>query len=617
MAKLFSGLWKALNFTRQLFFNLLFVFILILILAAIFGGKPTLRVPEGSALVIHPAGSLVEELSGNPVDRALNKALDKERPETSMHDMIAAIKAGAKDSRIKALVLQTDDMSHGDLTKMEEIGAAIATFKQAGKPVIAMGDSFDQSQYYLASQADEVLMHPMGQVLISGYGHYEPFFKDALDKLGVDVNVFRVGTYKSAVEPFMRNDMSEPAREANKGYLKVLWDSYQQDIVRARGLESDAVSKYVDNLLPALEKHHGDMGKLALDAGLIDKLANRDEMRDRVIDITGDDGNGDFRQIDMDDYLTVVKTEQRLRPQSRNHVGVVIASGNIVDGDQPAGTIGGDSTAALIRKARQDDSVKAVVLRVDSGGGSAFASDVILRQVLLTQQAGKPVVVSMGSVAASGGYWISMAADEIWAHPATITGSIGIFGLVPTFQKTLNNLGVHTDGVGTTWLSGMSVLRELSPQAKKFMQTTVNRGYQEFTGNVAEYRNMDIKAVDKIAQGRVWSGRDAERLGLVDKMGGLDDAVAAAAKLAEIGDDYSVKTIKRSLTAREKFLISMLSDSKEAGLTLHMPQTLADMLGRWSAPIDAQLKALKTFNDPKGVYSFCFCHVSSDSALTP
>lgn len=605
---IFRGIARILNLTRIVVLNIVFFFFFSIFLIAVFtASKP--GIPSEAALVIAPQGTLVEELSGDPVDRAVNKFMGQEEPETLVHDVIKAIEAGASDSRIKALVLDLDGLTGGGLSKLQEVAAAVQEFKKSGKPVIALGDGYTQVQYFLASPADEIHMHPLGFVFIDGYGRYRLYFKEALDKLAIEWNVFRVGEYKSFVEPYTRNNMSPEDREASLGYLGALWDAYRRDVASTRALADDALDRYIEEILPRLEARQGNMAELALDAGLVDKLSSRTEMRERIIEITGEDEDThSFKQIDGTTYLTLVRAERALAPESDNKIAVVIASGTIVDGVQPPGTIGGDSTAALIRKARTDDEVKAIVLRVDSGGGSAFASQVILEEILQAKRAGKPVVASMSSVAASGGYWISMATDEIWAYPATVTGSIGILGMFPTFEKTLSKIGVYSDGVGTTWLSGaLNPAESMQPDVKKLFELAINHGYQEFIAKVAEFRGMGVEEVDKIARGRVWSGRDAHELGLVDRLGGLDEAVGSAAALAGVEDDYAVKFVQRELSFKDKLLVDMFSGVirmlAPVARTSQLP--FSSIFNRAAA----ELKELSRFNDPAGLYYYCLCGV--------
>ncbi|MBU6510125.1 MAG: signal peptide peptidase SppA [Gammaproteobacteria bacterium] len=613
LVRIFGGAWRTWYFLVRFVIALAVTFVVIVVLVAAFGShKP--GVPFSSALVVDFHGDLVEQFSGDPVQRAIAKLLGQKVPQqTRLRDVVSAIERAKDDNRIKALVLETDDLGGGGflggaaLSDLRDIGTAIRDFKKTGKPVFALGDSYSQSQYYLASMANTVFIHPQGQVFLHGYGIYQPYFKDALDKLGVTVNIFRVGKYKSAVEPFMLNGMSPAAREDWGAVVSTLWGIYQQDVTKTRDLKPDALGNYINNLGADLAKVDGSSAQLALNSHLVDKIGEEDQMQAAVEKVVGRSRHN-FRQIDYLDYLQAVDGA-KASDLGGNAVGVIIASGDIVTGSQPPGGIGGDSTSELIRKARYDNAIKAIVFRVDSPGGSAFASDLILRQIELTKEAGKPVVVSMGSVAASGGYWISMAGDRIYADPATLTGSIGIFGLFPTFDKTLAKIGVHSDGVGTTPLSdAFDVMRPMSPEMQQAFQLSVDNGYQQFIGNVAHFRHMSMDAVNAIAQGRVWSGEQAKKLGLVDQFGNLQDAIAEAAKLAKLGPNYSVRYIERPLSLTDKLLISIANSNDSRLAASLIPSTNLDSLP-WAAQMQQLTNALKVFSDPRGVYAYCFCNV--------
>lgn len=613
LVQIFGGAWRAWYFLVRLVIALAVTFVVVVVLIAVFGShKPP--VPYSSALVVNFNGDLVEQFSGDPVQRALAKLLGQKVPQqTRLRDVVSAIEHAKDDNRIKALVLETDDLGGGGLlggaalSDLRDIGHAIRDFKKTGKPVFALGDSYSQSQYYLASMANTVFIHPQGQVFLHGYGLYQPYFKDALDKLGVTVNIFRVGKYKSAVEPFMLNGMSPAAREDWGAVVNTLWTIYQQDVTKARDLKAGALENYVSDIGSNLASVGGSGAELALKSGLVDKIATEDQMANAVEKVVGE-ARHSFRQINYLDYLQAVDGDST-QPIGGNAVGVIVAAGDIVTGNAPPGTIGGDSTSDLIRKARYDGSIKALVLRVDSPGGSAFASDLILRQIELTREAGKPVVVSMGSVAASGGYWISMAGDRIYADPATLTGSIGIFGLFPTFDKTLAKIGIHSDGVGTTPLSdAFDVTQPMSPEVQQLFQLSINNGYQQFITNVAHYRHMSVDAVNAIGQGRVWSGEQAKKIGLVDTFGNLQDAVVEAAKLAKLGPHYSVRYIERPLSLTDKLLISIAnSDGSRLAAGL-IPSGNPDAL-TWLNQMQQLTDVLKVFSDPRGVYAYCFCNV--------
>lgn len=581
--------------------------VLLLILASVVMGSmnapagPT--VPSQAALVIDPAGVLVEQAQDiDPVAALSQEALGGSEPgEVEVGDVVDAIRRAADDERITHVVLKLQNLliPASSASKAHFIAKEIDALRASGKPVIAVGDYYDQQQYLIASHADEVIMNPLGDVVLYGYGQYGSYFKSLLDKLEITMNVFRVGTYKAAVEPFLRDDMSPEAKEANAAFLSFLWRAYTDAVEPARGLPAGALDRYVDQAAAVLRAAGGDAAEAALGAVLVDKLQTRDEQSEYLKTLIGESEEKDkpFAQIGMRRYLVATRPQR----SAGAAVGVVTAAGSILDGEHPAGTIGGDTLSRLIRTAREDDDVKAVVLRVDSPGGSAFASEIIRQEILETQAAGKPVVVSMGSLAASGGYWISANADEIWAAPTTITGSIGIFGLVPTFEKTLANIGVYTDGVATSELAGFNVTRPIPPIAADLIQQTIEHGYEEFLRIVADGRDMTPEAVDAVAQGRVWIGATAQDLGLVDRLGYLDDAIAAAAERAGL-DAYEVKAVKRPLTPFEQFLMDVV-DRMEARLPLQRRDPTPVM--RLAAAILDEWRLLDDFNDPRGAYAVC------------
>src|SRR6204780_2978753 len=514
----FGLVWRILEGIRRVLHLVLLLVIFGFILAALHPSIPI--VPHTAALVIAPEGELVEQLSGDPVRRAFGQASGGPAPETLLRDVIDAIEAAKSDERIKLIVLDLGNLETSGLSKLQEIGAALRDFRGAGERLLVAADSPDQTQYYLAAQAGEVYLDPLGFVYVDGFSYYRMFLKDAIDKLGVDVNVFRAGTFKSFTDQFSRSDMAPSEREESSVWLQALWNSYNQDVTRARSLGADALNEYVSEAPAALAAVNGDAAKLALQRGLVTALKTRRELADDVKSIVGEDPDThSFYSIGMSQYLASTRTKRSLKPRSDTKVGVVVASGEILDGHQPPGKIGGESTADLLRQARYDNAVKAVVLRVDSPGGSMFASELILREVQGLRKAGKPVVVSMSTYAASGGYYISAAANQIFASPTTLTGSIGVFSVVPTFQRTLEKLGVKVDGIGTTPLAGsLGLDRTLDAASRQILPVSVHHASAEFLPRVGEGRKKSAQDIDKIAQGRVWAGSDAERIGLVDHL---------------------------------------------------------------------------------------------------
>jgi protease-4 len=576
------------------------------ILAALHTSIPT--VPRSAALVLAPEGELVEQLATDPVRRAFGQASGGPAPETLLKDVIDAIQLAKGDSRIKLIVLQLGNLAPSGLSKLQEIGAALREFRAAGKRVVAAADSMDQTQYYLAAQAGEVYLDPLGLVYVDGFSYYRMYLKDAIDKLGVDVNVFRAGTFKSYTDQFSRSDMAPSEREESSVWLEALWKAYSQDVTHARSMPADALNEYIAQEPAALAAVNGDAAKLALQRGLVTALKSRRQVADDLKGLVGEDqDNHSFNAIGMSQYLAAARSKHVLKSKSDARVGIVVASGEILDGHQPPGTIGGESTADLLRQARYDTTVKAVVLRVDSPGGSMFASEQILREVQALRKAGKPVVVSMSTYAASGGYYISAAANQIFASPTTLTGSIGVFSVVPTFQHTLEKLGVKVDGIGTTPLAGdMRMERTLGPAARQILQTSVEHAYAEFLTRVGEGRKKSVTEVDKIAQGRVWAGVDAQRIGLVDALGGLKDASDAAAKLAEMGSEYEAEYIESEMTLREELLMQLRSESLQMARMMGLIAPRSE-LERALDPFLEQARSIARLNDPRGLYAYCWC----------
>ena len=474
--RIVAGAWRGLDRLRRLLHLILLLGVFLLLIVSAVGER--VLIPRAAALVVAPRGVLVDQLSGDAFDRALARAQGAPLRETLVRDVIDALRAARDDERIKAVVLDLDEMTGSGLSKLQEIAVELRRFKESGKPVIAVGDTFTRDQYYLAAQADDVYMHPMGQVFVDGYSRFLPYYKSALDKLFVDLNIFAVGEYKSFVEPYTRDDMSPQDEEASKVFLDALWSAYQADVTAARGMDAPALQQYADDIVTLLGEAGGDTARLAMDYGLVDELLTRDAMRERIRERMGEDkpttGQADaYPEVSLDAYVTWLRTEAVPEPQP-SKVAVIVASGAILDGRQLPGSIGGDSTSELVRRARADDAVKALVLRVDSGGGSAFASELILRELERFQETDRPVVVSMGSVAASGGYWISMGADEIWASPTSLTGSIGVGTVIPTIPRTLDWAGIHVDGIGTTELAGaLELTRPMGESMKGLLDLSV------------------------------------------------------------------------------------------------------------------------------------------------
>jgi protease IV len=607
----FSGLWRGLDGLRKV----LHLIVLLLILAVVIGltrvGVP--RIPAKAALLIAPEGSLVEQLSGDPLDRVVAQARGDGHTEVLLWDLTDSIRAAGTDRRIKAVALDLDKFDGATLPTMEEVAAALREFRATGKKVIAYGTELTQERYYLAAQADEVNLDPMGFVLIDGYDRYRMFLKDALDKLGVDINVFRVGAFKSAVETFTRTSMSPEDREETRSYLTALWTSYQADVSSVRKLPPAALSDYVDTLARTVPAAGGNAAQVALQAKLVTAVKTGPDVEKRLIELVGeDDTSGSFQAVTVSEYLRYVHAQKKIHAAGKPRIGVIVAEGEILDGEQPPGTIGGESTARLIRQARLDKDVKAIVLRVDSPGGSVLASEKIYRELTALRAAGKPLVVSMSGYAASGGYYISAPADEIWASPATITGSIGIFAIIPTVEKTLGKIGVSVDGLGTTPLSGqLRIDRPLGDAARTLLQASVSRGYEEFLSRVADGRKKTRDQVNEIAQGRVWAGTDAQRLGLVDHLGSFDDAVKAAARRASLSS-YATEILEPELTWAEQLALQLKSRAAIAMVHLSAgDRSLAQLAGiaQRFDPLTREVARLSRLSVPNRLYAYCFCEV--------
>lgn len=609
--RLFDVLWGAvITFYRVLVVLSLVVFIGFAWFTFSGGPKPT--VEDNVALVIWPSGELVDQLD---IERRLVERLTREPPsQTLLRDLIEAVDLATADARIQTIVLKLDTLGSAGMPQMQELMAALARFRAAGKTVHAYGPYYEQTGYLAASAADDISMDPLGAVYVEGFSVYQNYFKDALDKLGVQMNVFRVGEFKAAVEPFIRNDMSEEARRANVEWLGDLWGEYGRVVGEGRALPAETVGRYVEGFRAGLERLRGDSAAYAKEAGLVTHLETLSEFRERIGARVGlDDDHGSFRQLHFEEYLRAVRPslkKQKAARRAASDVALIVVQGEIVDGYGERGQAGGDTVADLLDQARRDDDVAAVVLRIDSPGGSAWASELIRREVLALKAAGKPVVASFGAVAASGGYWVAMDTDQIWAHPATITGSIGIFGLIPTIDRPLDRLGIHTDGVGTTSLAGaFRIDRPLSDDVRAIFQSEIEKGYREFVGGVATGRKLDPAKVEAIAQGRVWSGADAKGFGLVDQFGGLEQAASAAAELAGLGQGEWTLVPFEPLPMFAGGLLGQFFGSLalqlDLGAMIGMPDALRPLVRTWQR---AQAEDwLARFNDPRGVYAHCLC----------
>lgn len=606
-ARAFLGVWRFINGARIVFLNLVFFLIVFLIVGTLLSTSEQLVIEPNTALLLQPTGRIVEEYTGSPIDHAIQKATEGEVMETRLRDLVRAIRRAGDDHRISVLVIDPSRLWGVGLAALHEIEAAVRDFRKSGKPVIAVGDILGQHQYYLAALADEVWLNPEGVVWLDGYAIYRQYYKQALEKLSVEVNLFRAGEYKSAGEPYVRDEMSPEAREANLYWLASLWQQYLDGISRHRGLPLDELRGAVEHLPERLESVGGDFAELALDMGLVDRLLGESQAHQELATMSAPDPNGaGFRRVDVDGYLLATGLERK-RAEGQK-VAVVVAQGEIIHGHTERGFVASETIVAKLRALARRSDVAAVVLRIDSPGGDAFASEKIRSEAQALRDAGKTVVVSMGNVAASGGYWIAMAADEVWASPASITGSIGVYGLAPRFHKSLERIGVRTDGVGTTALAGQfDLTRPLEPELEKIYRTTVDRIYRDFITIVANARNLSRQEVHEVARGRVWSGSQALEEELIDRTGTLQEAIDSAGRIAGLGTDFNTEYEESKLSPLERFLLDLAGGvMADSGLFSGWGQSLpAQILGTFQ-------EDMEFFGRTAGrltVTSHCWCRI--------
>jgi protease IV len=601
---LFRHVWRALDGLRKVVH--LFLMLLVLgVLVAVLASRP-LKLPEAFVLVVSPEGELVEQYVGDPLGRALDRARGLPRNQVLVHDLVEAIELGAEDRRVKAIHLDLGGLTGGSLDKLDNLGQALDRFRAAGKPVVASSGGYGHAQYYLAARADELYLHPLGGIVLQGFGYYRAYFRSALEKLSLDWYVFNAGEFKSWGDPFVRDDMSEAERQDVRPVIDGLWRIWRDDVARSRGVEPLTLDRYMDQMLPSLRAAGGDLARVALDAGLVDGLWTPDQVENRLAELGARDRDGSFVAVDSDDYLVRRHTAPSVS-SGRGAVGLIVARGDILPGAQPSGVIGDETLRELLREARQDGAIRALVVRIDSGGGSQFASEMIMRELELVRQAGKPTIVSMGGTAASGGYLMALPAEEIWAHPATITGSIGVVAAFPNFERLLQRLGINVDGFGTHRLSGEFRLdRRLSREAEQLVATMIEGAYDRFVGQVAQARGMDVAAVRRVAGGRIWLGEAAQRVGLVDRVGSLQDALDSAAGRAGLGEDYRVRLIEPTLGLWDSLMIRMVSGMARLGFS-GWPKSWLERLPGGVRDLAAELERLGGFADPRGFYYHCLC----------
>lgn len=604
IAGFFKWTWRLLNFVREMVLNLFFIF-LVLVVVGIWmqvSGSDSKETASRGALLLDISGVIVDKPDSSQrfskLSRQLLGASSDRLQENSLFDIVNTIRQAKDDRNITGIVMDLKNFAGGDQPSMQYIGKALKEFRDSGKPVYAIGENYSQGQYYLASFANKIWLSPQGVVDLHGFATNGLYYKSLLDKLKVSTHVFRVGTYKSAVEPFIRDDMSPAAREADSRWIGELWQNYLNTVAANRQITAQQVFPGAQGVLDGLTKTGGDTAKYALDNKLVDALASSAEIEKALTKEFGwSKADKNYRAISYYDYALKTPAD------TGDSIGVVFANGAIMDGEETQGNVGGDTTAAQIRDARLDPKVKAIVLRVNSPGGSVTASEVIRSELAAARAAGKPVVVSMGGMAASGGYWISTPANYIVANPSTLTGSIGIFGVITTVENSLDSIGVHTDGVSTSPLADVSITKALPPEAQQMMQLSIENGYKRFITLVADSRNSTPEQIDKIAQGHVWTGQDAKANGLVDSLGDFDDAVAKAAELAKM------KQWHLEYYVDEPTFFDKVMDNMSGSVRAMLPDTLQAMLPAPLASVASTVKSeshkLAAFNDPQNRYAFC------------
>ncbi len=604
IAGFFKWTWRVLNFVREMVLNLFFIFLVLVgvgIWMQIGNGSNSEQTARG-ALLLDISGVIVDKPSTNhrlgALGRQLFGASSDRLQENSLFDIVNAIRQAKDDRNITGIVLDLKNFTGADQPSMRYIGKALREFRDSGKPVFAVGENYSQGQYYLASFANKIWLSPQGQVDLHGFATNGLYYKTLLDKLKVSTHVFRVGTYKSAVEPFIRDDMSPAAREADSRWIGELWQNYLHTVSANRQISPQQLFPGAQAIIDGLTSVGGDTAKYALDHKLVDALASSADVEKALTKQFGwSKTENNYRAISYYDYSLKTPAD------TGGTIAVIFANGAIMDGEETPGNVGGDTTASQIRDARLDPRVKAIVLRVNSPGGSVNASEVIRAELAAARAAGKPVVVSMGGMAASGGYWISTPANYIVASPSTLTGSIGIFGVINTVENSLSSIGVHSDGVSTSPLADISMTKALSPEVQQMMQLSIEYGYKRFITLVADARKRTPEQIDKIAQGHVWTGEDAKANGLVDSLGDFDDAVAKAAELAKL------KQWHLDYYQDEPTVLDMVMDSMTGSVRAMLPEAIQAML---PAPlvsaantVKAEGDKLAAFNDPQNRYAFC------------
>ncbi|ORM53219.1 signal peptide peptidase SppA [Pantoea conspicua] len=606
IAGLFRWTWRVLNFVREFILN---IFLILLIVAGVgiwlqVSGSGSSSAPlQQGALRVDLSGVLVDKPSVSnrlsKIGRQLLGASSDRLQENSLFDVVDAIRQAKTDSNIKGMVLDLRDFAGGDQPSLQYVGKALREFRDSGKPIYALGDSYSQAQYYLASYASKIYLSPQGTVDLHGFATNGLYYKTLLEKLKVTSHVFRVGTYKSAVEPFLRDDMSPAARDADSRWVGQLWQNYLNTVSANRQITPEQLFPGAAAVIAGLNAVKGDTAQYALDNKLVDVLGSRAAADQELVKTFGlDKQSNDYRSVSIYDYAVKPASAQQ-----DGNIAVVLASGAIMDGEETPGNVGGDTTAAQIRDARLDPKIKAIILRVNSPGGSVTASEAIREELAAAHAAGKPIVVSMGGMAASGGYWISTPANYIVANPSTLTGSIGIFGVINTLENSLDAIGVHTDGVATSPLADISTTKALPTEVQQLMQLTIENGYRNFVGLVAKSRNKTPEQIDTIAQGHVWTGSDAKANGLVDALGDFDDAVKKAGELAKVSKP------QLSWYQDAPGFLDMMLNQMNASIRAVLPDPLKAWLPAPMLDVMSEMKAqpglFDHLNDPQNRYAFC------------
>ena len=610
LGKIFRAIWTGVDGFRKVIHLVLMIFVFVAMLAALGSGQTAVKIKDGAVLLLNPSGVLVHELSAGELDLELLRMNDEPPPETLVRDVVRALRHAAEDDRIAAVLVDVGGLAGGGFTKLQDVAGAMRRFRESGKPMISYSSWYGQNGYLLASQADEVFVHDYGGVDIRGMGRWRMYYAEMFNKLGIDPHVFRVGEYKSFVEPYFRNDMSDEDRQSAQQWLGALWGEYQREVTEARELASNALDQYAATLTEALENAGGDLARVNLEAGLIDAIHNDETFKEYMKERFGDSEDGEYHKVGFADYLTVADRENPPYSDDENKVGVVVVAGSIIDGSAGPGAAAGDSIAKLVRHAAEEDDIKALVLQVDSPGGSAFASEVISGAVATVSEAGKPVVVSMSSVAASGGYYVAAEADEIWAYSGTITGSIGVGAVFFTAPKLLERIGFTEDGLGTTPLSEQGrVGADLADGLRRQVDAQIGRVYERFVGHVSQGRGMTFEEVDDIGRGRVWIGSDAATINLVDNIGTVEDAAESAAALAGLEEgEYSVERIKRKrpfFTGLNEFFQLRWARLRQRLGIRSEPDRFMDAVQQARKILNAELDQLARLNDPRGFYYHC------------